>query len=253
MCADRCAVALVHADATAIVGFQSCCGEVQVLGRTLPARGVEHGVGRDPLAALQVRDGAVVMALHTDHGVAEAEDDSQVAEVVLQRLGDLSVAELEQPLALFDHRDLGAQRREHRGVLDADHAGADHDQRRGDRLEVEDAVGVEHVSLVEAHRCRPGRAGAHRDDDAVGGHVPHVVAVGHRDRVLVLEPPHAGDQLDVVSGELVADDVDLTADHRLGAPQQVVDGQVVLDPVGLAVERALAHTGQVDDGLAQSL
>jgi hypothetical protein len=38
---------------------------------------------------------------------------------------DLGVHELERPVAAVDHRDLDAERREHRCVLDADNAGPD--------------------------------------------------------------------------------------------------------------------------------
>ena len=45
------------------------------------------------------------MPLDADDRLAEAEGDAEVAQVVLQRLDDLRVAELEQALALLDDRD----------------------------------------------------------------------------------------------------------------------------------------------------
>ena len=48
---------------------------------------------RLPLSS--VRDGAAVVPLDGGDGLAEAEDDAEVAQVVLQRLDDLVVAEVE--------------------------------------------------------------------------------------------------------------------------------------------------------------
>ena len=119
--------------------------ELQRVGGADPPGGVEHGVGGDPLAALEVRDGAVVVPLDRDHLLAEAERDADVAQVVLERLGDLVVAEVEQAVALLDHGDLGAERGEHRRVLDADHAAADDDERARQVRQLQDAVRVEHA------------------------------------------------------------------------------------------------------------
>ncbi len=86
----------------------------------------------------------------------------------LQRLDDLGIAELQHVLALLDDGHLGAQRGEHRRVLDADHAGAHYDHRRRQGLEVEDAVGVEHAFLVELHPPGgPRRFGAGGDHDVL--------------------------------------------------------------------------------------
>ena len=63
----------------------------------------------------------------------------------------------------------------------------------------------------------------------------------------------ADEQLDAVAHQLGAHDLDLLADHVLGAGQQVGRGDLLLDPVAGAVQLALAHPGQVDDRLAQRL
>ena len=60
-----------------------------------------------------------------DHALAEPEDHAQRAGVVEQRVDDFAIAELQQPLAPIDERHLDAERGEHDGVLDADHAAAD--------------------------------------------------------------------------------------------------------------------------------
>ena len=51
--------------------------------------------------------------------------------------------------ALLDHRHPGAECGEHRGVLDADHAGAHHHQRVGHLLDLQHAVRVEDPLVVE--------------------------------------------------------------------------------------------------------
>ena len=73
------------------------------------------------------------------------------------------------------------------------------------------------------------------------------------DGVVVDEPAGAGEQGDVVAGQLVADDVDLAADHVLGAGGQVGDGDVLLDPVTLPVQLALGEAGEIEHRLAQRL
>ena len=113
-------------------------------------------------AAIFLPEASVVMVprpeLSTDCDLlAEAEGHGVVAQVELQRLDDLGVAEVEHLRPLLHQRDPGAQRGEHRRVLDADHAGADHDQRVGHLLQLEDLVGVEHPGAVELDVGRPGR------------------------------------------------------------------------------------------------
>ena len=58
--------------------------------------------------------------------LAEPERHREVAQVKLKRLDDLGIAEVQHRVALLDDGDLGAKGGEHRRVLDADHAGADH-------------------------------------------------------------------------------------------------------------------------------
>ena len=89
--------------------------------------------------------------------LAEPERDRQVAQVELERLDDLGVAEVEHRGPLLDDGDPRAEGGEHRRVLDADHAGADDDHRAGHALQREDAVGVEDV--LSSNSTAAGRAG----------------------------------------------------------------------------------------------
>ena len=78
------------------------------------------------------------------HLLAEAKDDAELAQVVLQALRRSGVAEVEHGRA-FDHRDLRPERGEHRRVLDPDHAGPDDDRRGRIGPGTGQAVGIEDV------------------------------------------------------------------------------------------------------------
>ena len=142
--------------------------------------------------------------------------------MVLERLDDLGVAELEQPPALLDDRHLGAERGEHRGVLDADHAGADDHQRGRDPARGRGCRRSRGRCGRRTRRRRPGRARCRRRsrscwpvttrslaavaavDDSVCGSTKRAVAGEHRH---------------LVAAQLAADDVDLALDRRAGCAQ----------------------------------
>ncbi len=228
--------------------------ELEPGGRALPSGGVQHGVRRDHLAAGELcQDVSVVAPVDRHDRLAEAQRDAQLAQVVLERLDDLRVDEREKAGLTLDHRHAYADRREDRRVLDADHAGADDRHRRGDALELEDAVRVQHGAAVEVDVRRLHRRGADCDHDLVGGHAT-VAAVGAEvERVLVDEPRRAGQQVDVVARQLVPDHLGLAVDHAAGAPEEVLDRDLVLDPVGVAVHVLLEQPGQIERGRAERL
>ena len=189
-----------------------------------------------------------------EHRLPEPEGDGEIAQVVLQRLDHLDVAELEHPLALLHDGDLGAERREHGRVLDPDHAGARHHHRPRDRLQVDDPIGIDDGALVELDAGQPGRPGSGGDHDLVRADpVDPAVAAVDLHGVRVEETAGAGHGRDPVTGKLAAHHFHLTADHMGGTGGQVGDGDLVLDPVALPVYLALVHAGQVEDRLAQGL
>ena len=190
-----------------------------------------------------------------DDLLAEPERHRQVPQVELQRLGHLGVAHLEHRGPLVDDGDAGAQRGEHRRVLDADDPGADHHHRVRHLLEREDAVGVEDRAPVELHGVRPVRARPGGDDDEPRGDLgaADAVVVEDPERVRVDERAGAAEDVDVVAQQLGADDLVLAADHVLGAREQVLHRDVGLHAVAGAVHLALRHARQVHDGLAQGL
>ncbi len=114
--AKMCGCAVRYSASTAIRPRASASqpgrGEVQPVGRALAAGGVEHDVGRKLLAALELGDDAAVREpLDRVHLFAEAEDEADPAQVVLQCLDELVVDEVEEARALLDDRHVDAERR----------------------------------------------------------------------------------------------------------------------------------------------
>ena len=208
---DCCPVVGTDGDPTALIGLQARTLELEVLRLPLATGGVEDDLRGDLLPACELRQRALGVALYGGHLFTQAEDDTDVTQVVLQTLSDLGVAELEQAHALLDDRDLCAERSEHRGVLDADHSCPDNDNGVRDPVEVEQAVGVEDRPVVEFHLGRVRRARPGGDDHPVGTDPPLFVT-RHQNGVRVEEVSAPMDDLDVVPQQLVADDVDLAVD-----------------------------------------
>ncbi len=106
--------------------------EIEVGGRAGPAGGEQDDVGNQVLAGCQAQQPlpvAVTNGFDLLDGIATTKDDVAPAHLVNQLVANLMVQELERPRALIDHRDLYPQRGKHRGVFDADDAGADHGHR----------------------------------------------------------------------------------------------------------------------------
>ncbi len=235
------AEALVDGDPAAIVGLEPGEVEAEVVGRTLTAGRVEDGVRGDPLAALERRDRASVVALDGRHDLAEAEHEPLVAKVVPKPFDDLVVAEVEHRRPALDDRDLRAERREHRGVLDPDDAGADDDDRRRDLPQAEQAVRVDHGELVELDLIGPGRARPDGDHDVRRGE-PLLGAAVERDaqRVRVDEAgaPETSETWFRCSWSRITSTS--RAITRFVRCAEILHRDVRLDPVARAVHLALA-------------
>ena len=116
-------------DAAALVGGQAGGLEVQQVGVGAAADGVEERVAVDLLAALELRDDAVLLVVSDlEDLLAEAERGAALAHEEDERLDHLAVDEVEDRRPRLDDRDLDVQRRDHRRVLEADDAGAHDDQ-----------------------------------------------------------------------------------------------------------------------------
>ena len=172
--------------------------------------------------------------------------------MVLEALGDLRVAELEQASALLDDRDLDAEGGEHGCVLDPDHASSDHDGRGRDAVEVPQAVRVEDRPVVELDRRRARGSCPGCDHDSLGGQ-PAFGAAGNRNGVRIDEARAAGLDVHVVPNQLVLHDVDLALHHLPRAQAEILDGDLLLHAIAGAVGLALRHPREVDDRLAERL
>src|SRR5262249_34023140 len=150
----------------------------QVIGGTLAADGVEQRIGLQDLAALEVGlDGAPAVGRSTgggiaygdlDHLLAETQGGPALAELVLERLDDLGVHEIEEALAALDEDHPNAEDRHHGGVLGADDAAADDDHAARQVGQLEDLVGGEDGFVVKGDVGGLCGAGAAGDDEVVG-------------------------------------------------------------------------------------
>src|SRR5262245_14326852 len=143
------------------------------------------------------------------------------AHLVDQLVDDLAIHELQRLLAALDQSHLNPERREHRRVLDADDAGAHHDQGARQLADPDDVVTGDHDLAVGADARRRRRRRADGDDEALGGDGPRAVGVRDGDRVRSGEPRLAVDHRDVVTAQLIVDDLALTSRDALDAGQQV--------------------------------
>ncbi len=162
-------VVLIHGDAAALVGLQARGGQIQVVHVALPAHCIEQRIARDLLLAHQVGyHRARRRLLHAFYFLAQAHGHAAVAQMVAERLDDLLVRELEQPVALLNQRYAHAQHREHAGILHADDTAADHNQRFGQRFKAENLVAVDDGFAVDGNLAGHGGLGADGDYDLAG-------------------------------------------------------------------------------------
>ncbi len=171
------------------------------------------------------------------------------------RLLVAQVAELQHLRAPLHNGHPGTECREHRRVLDADHTGPNHDHRAGYPLHPQQAIGVEHMAVVELDLGRSGGLGAGSDHDLLGGDGGVVAACVtlHGNRLRALEAGRAPEQVNMVAQQLAPDHLDLATHDMLGAGQQVGNCDLGLDPVAGAVNLPLGETGEVEDSFPQRL
>jgi hypothetical protein len=230
--------------------------QIQGVGGGDAAGRVEHHVGDEALAGLEVQDGLARRAVgHLDrlHGLAEAERDVARAHLVEQLVDDLAVEELEGPLPPLDQRHRHAEGGEDRGVLDADDARADHGECPRELLQLHHVVGVQDDLAVGPDPRRVGRMGADRDQDVLGGDLPPAAVRADHQRVGIDERGLAGQERHVVAAELVLDHLDLAGDHDVDAGEELLAGGPRVEP-GPRQSVALAREpGEGDHRLAQGL
>jgi hypothetical protein len=208
-------VVVVDRNPPALVRFEPCPVEPEVVGRAPPSRGVEDDVRRNLLPAREACQRPERCLLHRSDSLAEPEDDVQVPQVIAERLDDVVVTEVEELAAGVDDGHARPEGGEHRGELDSDHAGPDDDEGARDLFEPEDdVVGVEDRSAVELDVGRMIGLGADGDHDPFRRDPAFPsFAIRDRERVLVDEPGSSVEQRHVVPEQLVADDAALALDH----------------------------------------
>ena len=260
MCGTEVRKLLVHGDAAALVGGEARRrSRLRAVGRGDAAGREQHHVGDDALARLEVQHRLARRLRRPPSTDSTASPKRKVtlrlAHLVDQLVDDLAVEELERPLAPLDQRHGDAERGEHRRVLDADHAGADHGERARQLLQPHDVVGVEDDLAVGLDAGRGRRVRADRDHDVRRGDLrASPPRSGSTSGVGIDERRLAAQHVDVVAAELVLDDLDLAGDHacrrRRRAAAQVgrASSARPRQPVALAGEAR-----ERDDGLAQRL
>jgi hypothetical protein len=142
----------VHRDAAPLVAKHARLVEVEPRRRPDAAYRVERRLRMQDLAAPQPhldRLGCALPEVDARHLLAEAHRHVALLDHVGERGRDLVVEERQQRRSLVDDGDPHAERGEHRRVLDADHARADHDERPGQALQPEHVVAREDLLAVE--------------------------------------------------------------------------------------------------------
>ena len=170
-----------------------------------------------------------------------------------ERVHHLAVHHVEQLGPLVHHRDLGPDRREHRGVLDPDDPGSHHQQLTRQGGERKDVVAREHSLVVDRDPLRNRRGAAAGDHHEGRLELEIRFPAFDHDLVRSREARRAIDDPDSVALQLGAHHVPFALHDDPGAQQQILGGDLGLAPIGVAVERSLAQPRQIEDGLAQGL
>ena len=113
--------------------------------------------------------------------------------------------------------DLDVQRREHRGVFEADHAGPDDDDVAREHIGLEQLVRVDDPFAVERNGVAVRGPRAAGDQHVVGGDGRRPLRRRDLEGVRIQESRAAREGRDPVAIELRADDLDLAGQHLLDA------------------------------------
>ena len=132
--------------------------------------------------------------------------------------------------ATVDDRHLHPQGGEHRGVLDPDHAGADHGEVARQVVDVEDVVRGQDRLAVRRQAGRIAGAGAHGDEDLVHRQPASALEPLHQDGVAVGEGGAPAKDLDVVARQVLLDHGELALDDALHVPHELLHGRPLPGP-----------------------
>ena len=204
----------VDGDASPWVRLEARGIEVEPVGIGLPAHRIEQRVALHRLAALEARQHPPArVALDAGDGLAEAEGRALTPHVVRERLDHLLIQEVEDGGPLVDDGHRIAQRGEHGGVLQANHARAHDDHVLAEGVEGEELVGVDDVAAVERDLRAVCGARPAGDEDVLGGHGNAATRRLDDEGVRVGEARGAVDGLDAIALELAADDLGFAVQH----------------------------------------
>ena len=139
-----------------------------------------------------------------------------------QLVDDLGVEKLEGPVAPVDHRHLGAQRGEHRGVFDTDDARADDGE--GSRNSRQRADLIARKDRLTIHGCawwrsRPRTDG---DEDERGRDIANAQGRCHAQGVRIDEGGAAAQNIDTVAPKLMFLDLALAPYHLVDTEEQLL-------------------------------
>ncbi len=158
----------VHRDAATLVGRQARRLQVELIDVADASHRVEQRVAGNALVALERgNDGTLGRGGDRVDLLVEAQCHAVIPQVIAEGLHDFAVGELEQPRPLLDEHYADAERREHAGVFDADHAAADDDERLRQVRHLHHLVAQEDRAAVDRHGGRLCRARARGDDERV--------------------------------------------------------------------------------------
>ena len=140
-----------------------------------------------------------------------------------QLVDDLGVDELERTVAPVDHRDLDAERGEHRCVLDADHPCADHGEGAGKPAQGADFVTRDHALAIRLNALRRHGLRTGGDENVGSRDLAPGLSVRARNAqsMRIGERRIAAQDVDAVARQLIRDDRSLARDHLVDARQQL--------------------------------
>src|SRR6059036_828172 len=248
-------VVLVHLELARLVRGDARGGQVQHVGVGDPPHGVQQYVRDDGLAALEgSHDAALFVGRDLVELLPQPHRHAVSPHVVDQGLDDLLVHEPQQVIPYVEEGDLDPERREHRGVLAADHASTHDDHALGNHFRGEDRIRIAYRHIVEWDLLRPPRARPGGDQDERRSERILVAALGdHSEGVRVRERGRALDDLHVVPLELVGDDLQLVPNDQVLARHQVPERHVLFQGVSDVGEGAELEPVQVVDRVLEGL
>ena len=151
-----------------------------------------------------------------------------------QRIDDLTIAEVEQPLSAVDQRHASSQRGEHDGVFQANHTATHHDQRTRNVLQVEQLIRIEDSFAIEGDVGRTSRLGPAGDEK-----LHHAVRILQHDVMRRNEPGIASINIDTVTVELILHDFHFVLNDLHDLTLQILHRDATLVAVAFTVNVAL--------------